>query len=269
MLTYALQRIVCAYMSVPTLITLREIPCYERIALETLKRHNPLTVICMHLYPKGSFSSFDIETSLHITPELFDKYVHVDGDTFTSASRNPALTPDIIRKYKDSFFWPEGDEEDIGMSGNPALVGQGTHPLTQEEVFDLIDYCEDEIDWECFSQHQKLTDPSMFPIVDRYVDDIDWKAFAQYQKLTIPALERYKDYLEFSEMEYNDHLTEEIIEHFADRFRWRRLLTRENVTREFIIRNYYRVFDWREFSSFCLGKFPDLIVEYRWWPWKF
>lgn len=261
MLPYSFQRLVCAYASVPTLLTLRKEKIFAQAAEEALRSHNPLEIVLLHLHPQRISHAASIGTSPHITLAIVDAYKSTLA--WELMSDNPALTPDIIKKYKDDLDWDNQEHESV--SSNRALVGQGLHPLTSDEVFELIDYCQDKINWMAFSRYQRLTPALM----ERYCDKLKWKAISRYQTLTPALLEKYADRLDWTNIcIFNKSATLETMKPFLDRLDWSVMGGNEYITPQFIIDNYHRFTNWDDLSYICLEKFPELIINYPEWPWR-
>lgn len=237
MLTYSLQRIVCAHINVSTLFDLRKIAGWRKAAHDTLHSHNPLEVITVHLFP-NEISLAYIDNDPCINLDIIQSCSEVPE--WDVLGGNPALTPDIIDAYADNLYWDNNSE--ISVSSNRALIGQGIHPLPLEEVFALIDRHQDKIDWDCFSQYQLLT--STLPLVERYQDKINWRYFSMYQPLAqvslLPFIDRYQDRIDWSGFSSYQSLTNEsvfpIVDRFLHKLDWEEITRTQRLTVSFMKR---------------------------------
>lgn len=244
------QHLIFHYVDIPTLMQLRAIPNLQQTANKVLLSRNPIEIACV-LYPER-VRNWGSELSLnpHLTLELIERFK--DKIDWSHLSSNPCLTPAIIDRYTFELDWVTNEEYDASfcVSANPALIGAGVHPLPLSEVIALI---------------------------DRHTEIIDWEVFSEYQRLSIPLIEYYQDQVEWEWITRGKHLTVEIFERFIDK--WGDLLidaidaldSTNQLTSELLERHYDRINDglmWYNISYLCLNKFPDLLLNHPEWPWK-
>lgn len=234
-----LQYLVLQYLDISMLLHIRYVDSkYQDMVKQILLAyHNPLDVM-LYLVPPQDIDHYNqtISQSRSITLDFIER--HIDNIDWRDLSYNPALTPDIIDAYANKLRW--GSHYESGLSGNPALIGQGVHPQSIEVVISLL------------RKHHRY---------------IVWSRFSDYQKLTIPIIEGVIDYIKWEKLPYNKHLSSGIIEHYLDRIDVTVLLISGKITREFLINNHHKFTHWIDVTEECLKRWPELIIEYPEWPW--
>lgn len=238
-LPWELQYLILRYLDIYTLTRVRRIDAiYKNKAKQILLAyHNPLDVmLCSVPLSEDKYEiMFTISNSSAITLDFIQR--HPDLIDYATLSNNLVLTPDIIDSCADCFDWLDEEE---GLSVNPALIGQGLHPQSVENIVALL-----------HRHHQR----------------INWLLFTLHQKMTLPIIEGVADYIIWNHLGSNKHLTPDIIEHYIDRLNLTGMLLRNNLTREVLITHHHRLIGWINVTSKCLEKWPELVIEYPDWPW--
>lgn len=203
-----------------------------------LTYHNPLEIILCSIPFSQDIeqNKFTISASSTITFDFIKRHIYYIN--WMELSDNLALTPDIIDTYADKLWWELDHKQ--GVSCNPALIGQGYHSQSIENVVALL---------------------------RRHHCHIKWSMFSRYQKLTIPIIEGVIHYINWTKLSSNIYLTSDIIEHYVDRLDLTSLLMDDKITRQFLITHHHRFTHWINVTRECVKRWPELIIEYPDWPW--
>jgi hypothetical protein len=203
-------------------------------------------------YPKFKICKQDGNVIDQLTDPGYLKYVLTeiisiygeDSINWKGLSQNPALTPQIIRDFKDKWDWRL-------LSRNPALTPE------------LIHEFKDNWDWKLLSLNSALTPQIILDFKDKW----DWEWLSLNCSLTPEIIEEFKDNWDWNGLSLNSALTPEIIREFKNKWTWNVLSQNTSLTSQ-IIRDFEDNWDW-EWLSLNRSLTPEIIEEFkRNWDWK-
>lgn len=298
-----LWNIVLEYVDDATLLRLRTLPRYRQPGTKALLRRDRVQVLLSLPHVQKKFgtgpNSLDwVPWIKHSTlnDDFVEKYHRKwKGYAWDAVRDNPHLTPEIVVKHMkeiDSCLggtsvctWMPLTPSTVAARGNKmdwrALVSRNPHVTVS-----FLEKYEPEIDWEAAAcnrhlpleawtrwstrlpiQYLSLNIHLTPELIERYSEELHWIDIID-RPVSVHLLRKYQHKIRWDVLSRKSHLTEEVIDAFADKFDWKDL-SRGHCLTPSLIEKYHDRVDWDCWNGFHYVLTPALIEKYcdrLYWP---